>query len=75
MTKILIATLVPVVLLGLLIISASWFLARKNDRVVQELTKACIDRGYIPTSSTENGFLSSHVTFSCVKGASSASTQ
>ena len=75
MTKMLIATLVPVALLGFLVISVSWFLSERNDRIVRALTQTCVDRGYIASSSIERGFLTSHVTFHCVKSTSRVSSQ
>jgi len=75
MKKMLIPTLVPVVLLGLLVVSASWFISTRNDRILQELTKACIDRGYNASSSTEDGLFRTQVTFHCVASSSSATRQ
>jgi len=66
MKKYVIAVLTPVLFAGVAVISMSWFFARKNEQFVQDLTRRCVERGSVASSSIERGLLTYHINFSCV---------
>jgi hypothetical protein len=74
MMKYLMIAIAPLIFLGLVVVSLTWFLAKKNERTVQDLARRCVNHGMTASWSVESRLLNSHVKFSCVAKASSAPT-